>query len=53
MIDDLNKINFNKNIFKSKNFYRLQYLEILHEKNLINDNLKWIKKKFKHKHILN
>ena len=45
MIDDLNKINFNKDIFKSKNFYRLQYLETLHEKNLIDNNLKWITKK--------
>lgn len=49
MIDDLNKINFNKDIFKSKNFYRLQYLERLHEKNLIDDNLKWRTKKIKHK----
>ena len=45
MIQDLNKINFNKDIFKSKKFYRLQYLEKLHQKNLINDNLKWRTKK--------
>jgi nucleoside-diphosphate-sugar epimerase len=41
MISDLNKINFDKNIFKSKGFYRLQHLESLYEKNLINDDLKW------------
>ena len=42
MIDDLMKINFEKNVFRSKKFYRLQYLEDLYEKKLINDNLKWI-----------
>jgi nucleoside-diphosphate-sugar epimerase len=42
MIDDLTKINFEKNVFRSKKFYRLQYLEDLYEKKLINDNLKWI-----------
>ncbi len=41
MIDDLNKIKFNKNIFKFNGFYRLQYLESLHDKNLINNDLKW------------
>ena len=41
MIDDLNKINFNKEIFRYNGFYRLQYLESLLEKNLIDNNLKW------------
>ena len=42
MIEDLTKINFEKNIFRNKKFYRLQYLENLYDKKLINENLKWI-----------
>jgi len=45
MIDDLNKINFNKSRFKYTGFYRSQHLESLFEKNLINDDLKWKIKK--------
>ncbi len=41
MINDLTKIKFNKKMFKSRSFYRLQYLESLHKKNLIDNNLKW------------
>lgn len=41
MIRDLDKINFNKNIFKFKGFYRLQYLEELYEKKKINKDFKW------------
>jgi len=41
MINDFRNINFNKNKFKRKGFYRLQHLESLHRKNLINDDLKW------------
>ena len=41
MIDDLSKIRFNNEKFKFKGFYRLQHLESLHKKNLIDNNLKW------------
>ena len=41
MINDLKKIDFNKKKFKDNSFYRLQYLESLFEKKLINKNLKW------------
>ena len=41
MIDDLSKIRFNSEKFKFKGFYRLQHLESLHKKNLIDNNLKW------------
>ena len=41
MIEDFSKIKFDNKIFKSKGFYRLQYLESLYEKNLIDDSLKW------------
>lgn len=41
MIVDLTKIKLNVLRFKFNGFYRLQYLESLFEKNLINENLKW------------
>ncbi len=41
MINDLKKIDFNKKKFKDNGFYRLQYLESLFEKKLINKDLKW------------
>ena len=41
MIDDFTKIKLDNKMFKFKGFYRLQYLESLHEKNLIDNNLKW------------
>jgi nucleoside-diphosphate-sugar epimerase len=41
MIENFSKFKFDDKIFKFKGFYRLQYLENLHEKNLIDDNLKW------------
>ncbi len=41
MLFDLNRIDFNNKKFKYNGFYRLQYLESLFEKNLINDDLKW------------
>jgi nucleoside-diphosphate-sugar epimerase len=41
MIDNFSKFKFDDKIFKFKGFYRLQYLESLYEKNLIDDNLKW------------
>ena len=41
MIEDFSKFKFDNKMFKFKGFYRLQYLENLHEKNLIDDNLKW------------
>ena len=42
MIRDLDKINFNKNIFKFNGFYRLQYLDELYEKKKINKDFKWL-----------
>jgi len=41
MIDDFNKLKFDNKMFKFKGFYRLQHLESLYEKNLIDNNLKW------------
>ncbi len=41
IIKDLSRIDFDKNIFKFNGFYRLQYLESLYEKKLINSDLKW------------
>ena len=42
MIDDFSKFKFNNQKFKFNGFYRLQYLENLYEKKLIDNNLKWI-----------
>jgi len=41
MIKELKKNNLNKKIFCYKKFYRLQYLEYLHKKKLINNSLIW------------
>ena len=41
MIDDFTKHGFNNEMFKFKGFYRLQHLEDLYEKNLIDNDLKW------------
>jgi nucleoside-diphosphate-sugar epimerase len=41
MIKDLKKIKLNKKNFFNKKFYRLQYLEYLHKKKLIDNSLKW------------
>ena len=41
MIDDFAKIKFDNQKFKFNGFYRLQYLESLYKKKLIDDNLKW------------
>ena len=41
MIKDFNENGFNNDMFKFKGFYRLQHLESLYEKNLIDNNLKW------------
>ncbi len=41
MIQDFEVIKLNSEKFKFNGFYRLQYLESLHQKNLIDDNLKW------------
>ena len=41
MIDDFTKLKFDNKMFKFKGFYRLQHLESLYEKNLIDNNLKW------------
>ena len=40
MIDDFTKHGLNNELFKFKGFYRLQYLESLHENNLVDNNLK-------------
>ena len=42
MIEDFNERGFNNEMFKFKGFYRLQHLESLYEKKLIDNNLKWI-----------
>lgn len=41
MIEDFENIKLDEDKFKFKGFYRLQYLEDLYEKNLIDENLKW------------
>ena len=41
MIQDLEEIKFNDEKFKFRGFYRLQYLEYLYEKKLIDSSLKW------------
>lgn len=41
MIKELKKYKLNKKIFYNKKFYRLQYLEYLYKKNLIDNSLKW------------
>lgn len=38
-------LNFNKEIFKRRGFYRLQHLEDLHEGGFLSDDLHWLKKK--------
>ncbi len=41
LIKDLKKIKLTKSIFLNKKFYRLQYLEHLYKKKIINSSLKW------------
>jgi nucleoside-diphosphate-sugar epimerase len=41
MIKDLKIFRLNKKIFYNKKFYRLQYLEYLHKKKLVDNSLKW------------
>jgi nucleoside-diphosphate-sugar epimerase len=38
-------LNFNKEIFKRRGFYRLQQLEDLHKNGFLSDDLLWLKKK--------
>jgi len=41
IIKELTTLKLNKKIFYNKKFYRLQYLEYLHKKKLIDNSLKW------------
>tara|TARA_Y100001970_G_C14240013_1_gene864312 strand:- start:714 stop:1787 length:1074 start_codon:yes stop_codon:yes gene_type:complete len=41
LISDLDRIGLSKNIFKLRDFYRLQQIEFLHKNGKINDNLFW------------
>jgi nucleoside-diphosphate-sugar epimerase len=41
MIDEFNALKFDAKKFKFRGFYRLQHLEYLYEKKLIDSNLKW------------
>ena len=41
MIKELKELKLNKKIFYNKKFYRLQYLEYLYKKKLVDDFLKW------------
>jgi nucleoside-diphosphate-sugar epimerase len=43
LLDELKKINISKDIFNKREFYRLQQIEFLHQKNQIDDNLFWLK----------
>ena len=42
MVDDFLKIKLDHHKFKFNGFYRLQYLESLYKKKLIDQNLKWV-----------
>ena len=41
MINDLKKMKLDDKKLKFSGFYRLQHLESLHNKNLIDDDLRW------------
>lgn len=43
LLTELKKIHLNNEIFNRKEFYRLQQIEFLHKKNMIDDDLFWIK----------
>jgi nucleoside-diphosphate-sugar epimerase len=43
LLNDLKKVGLSKEIFNSKEFYRLQKIEFLHKENEIDDDLFWIK----------
>ena len=42
LLDDLKKINLSKDVFNTREFYRLQQIEFLHKKKKIDDNLFWV-----------
>jgi nucleoside-diphosphate-sugar epimerase len=41
MLEELKKTKLNKKIFNNKKFYRLQYLEYMYKKKLLDKSLKW------------
>ena len=43
LIDELQKIGLTKDSFNTREFYRLQHIEFLHQAKKIDDNLFWIK----------
>lgn len=43
MIENFNKVGFDKTMFKKRGFYRLQELEFLYENKYISEDLTWLK----------
>jgi len=43
LLEELKKINLNKDVFNQRDFYRLQQIEFLHKSKQIDDNLIWNK----------
>lgn len=43
LLDDLKKINLSKEVFNTREFYRLQQIEFLHHSKKIDDDLFWVK----------
>ncbi len=43
MIEVFNKISLTSNMFKNRNFYRLQQMEYLYENKFLSDEFRWIK----------
>lgn len=41
----LEKLSFNRNRFKQRDFYRLQKIEYLHESGFLSDDLRWLKER--------
>ena len=42
LIDRLNKVNLTLENFNFRDFYRLQQIEYLHTKKMIDNNLRWL-----------
>lgn len=42
LLDELKEINLSKEVFNTREFYRLQQIEFLHKKKKIDDNLFWV-----------
>tara|TARA_B110000003_G_C16401962_1_gene438694 strand:- start:183 stop:710 length:528 start_codon:yes stop_codon:yes gene_type:complete len=43
LLKELKKINLTKEVFSTREFYRLQQIEFLHNQNMIDDDLFWVK----------